>query len=126
MKRLLIAVVALTISNLPGSLPASANQETQATSAKAAWVEKTLASMTLDEKVGQLIIPATVGMFLSQESDTFKQIRRDIVEFHVGGYHMLGEVNTIHEPVGVALLINHLQELAKLPLMITADFEGGV
>ena len=125
-KRVLIPIVALTISNLPGSLSASANQEMQSTSAKAAWVEKTLASMTLDEKVGQLIIPATVGMFLSQESDTFKQIRRDIVEFHVGGYHMLGEVNTIHEPVGVALLINHLQELAKLPLMITADFEGGV
>ena len=125
-KIILIALVALTVSSLPASMPASANQETQSTSAKAAWVEKTLASMSLDEKVGQLIIPATVGMFLSRESDTFKQIRRDIVEFHVGGYHMLGEVNAIHEPVGAALLINHLQELAKLPLMITADFEGGV
>ena len=82
--------------------------------------------MTLDEKIGQLIIPAKVGMFLAQDSETFQQIRRDITEFHVGGYHMLGEVNVLHEPAGVALLINHLQELAKVPLWITADFEGGV
>src|SRR5262245_66423219 len=81
--------------------------------------------MSLDEKIGQLIIPATVGMFLAQESDTFKQIKRDITEFHVGGYHMLGEVNTLREPTGVALLINHMQELSKLPLSITADVEGG-
>ena len=78
--------------------------------------------MSLDEKVGQLIIPAAIGMFLSQDSEPFKEIRRDITEFHVGGYHMLGEVNTIHEPAGVTLLINHLQEIAKLPLLITADF----
>jgi len=82
--------------------------------------------MTLDEKVGQLIIPATVGMFLSQDSEAFAQARRDITEFHVGGYHMLGEVNILHEPAGVALLINHLQDLSRVPLWITADFEGGV
>ena len=82
--------------------------------------------MTLDEKIGQLIIPATIGMFLSQDSEVFQQARRDITKFHVGGYHMLGEVNILHEPAGVALFINHLQELAKVPLWITADFEGGV
>src|ERR1700730_1468990 len=65
-------------------------------------------------------------MFLAQDSDTFQQMRRDIIEYHVGGYHMLGETNTLHEPAGVALLINHLQALAKVPLWITADFEGGV
>ncbi len=89
------------------------------------WVEKTLAAMTLDEKVGQLIIAAKVGMFLTEASDTFQEMRRDITQFHVGGYHMLGEVNILHEPAGVALLLNRLQRLAKLPLLITADFEGG-
>lgn len=93
---------------------------------KKAWVDKTLASMSLDEKIGQLIMPAKVGMFLSQDSDAFKEIRRDISEFHVGGYLMLGEVNSLHEPAGVALLLNHMQELARVPLLISADFEGGV
>lgn len=90
------------------------------------WVETTLASMTVDEKVGQLIIPATVGMFLSQDSDGFKEIQRNITEFHVGGYHLLGDTSRLHDPGGVALLINHMQGLARVPLMITADFEGGV
>ncbi|MFY9607851.1 MAG: glycoside hydrolase family 3 N-terminal domain-containing protein [Blastocatellia bacterium] len=124
--RILLALIVLSLSNVTASSPASANQNTRANSSGDVWVERTLLSMTLDEKVGQLIIPATIGMFLSQDSDAFKQIRRDITEFHVGGYHMLGEVNSIHEPAGVALLINHLQEIAKVPLLITADFEGGV
>jgi len=104
---------------------AARNQNSKRPVVERSWVEKTLASMTLDEKIGQLIIPATVGMFLNQDSEVFKQARRDVTEFHVGGYHMLGEVNILHEPAGVALFINRLQELSKLPLWITADFEGG-
>jgi beta-N-acetylhexosaminidase len=127
-KKFLIALLMLSASNVFASLPATGSQKQNGKPKAAAksWVDATLASMTLDEKVGQLIIPATVGMFMSQDGESFQQIRRDITEFHVGGYHMLGEVNNLHEPAGVALLINHIQELAKVPLWITADFEGGV
>lgn len=123
-KKILLALLILSISN---STAARAQTNKPADrQAAAPWVEKTLAGMTVDEKIGQLIIPAVVGMFMNQETETFKNISRDITEFHVGGYHMLGEANTLHEPAGVALLINHLQEIAKVPLWITADFEGGV
>ena len=127
-KRLLLATLLISISNLLGAFPigAAQKQKDRSQAPDHSWVERTLASMTVDEKIGQLIIPAVVGMFLSQDTDAFQQIRRDVTEFHVGGYHMLGEVNNLHEPAGVALLINHLQELAKVPLWITADFEGGV
>jgi beta-N-acetylhexosaminidase len=90
------------------------------------WAEAQLAAMTLDEKVGQLIIPATVGMFLTENSEAFQEMQRDIKQFHVGGYHMLGDVTQLHEPAGVAVLINQIQKLSKQPLFITADFEGGV
>jgi beta-N-acetylhexosaminidase len=126
MKTFRMSFVAVIILNALASLPAIGAQEKEPVASQANWVEKTIASMTLDEKIGQLIIPATVGMFLSQDSETFQQARREITEFHVGGYHMLGEVNNLHEPAGVALFINHLQELARVPLWITADFEGGV
>ena len=128
LKRVVVAFALLSLSNVFALLPANAarKETSKPATLNQAWVEQTLASMTLDEKIGQLIIPATVGMFLSQDSETFQQMRRDITEFHVGGYHMLGEVSILHEPAGVALLINHLQELAKVPLWITADFEGGV
>lgn len=94
--------------------------------AETSWVEATLSAMTLDEKVGQLIIPATVGMFMVENSGAFQEIHRDLTQFHVGGYHMLGDVTMLHEPSGVALLINQMQRRAKVPLFITADFEGGV
>lgn len=115
----------LSASNALLYLPADGAQRQNSGRTQKSWAENTLESMSLDEKIGQLIIPATVGMFLSQDSEAFKQARRDIVEFHVGGYHMLGEVNSLHEPAGVALFINHLQDLSRVPLWITADFEGG-
>ena len=124
-KRVALALLLLSTSHAP-AVPAKGSQKEKPPGIEQSWVEKTLASMTLDEKIGQLIIPAMIGMFLSQDSEAFQQARRDISEFHVGGYHMLGEVNSLHEPAGVALLINHLQELSKVPLWITADFEGGV
>ena len=126
LKKVLLIVVIIATSNLLPSTAVEAYQNSKRPAPESSsWVEKTLASMTLDEKIGQLIVPATIGMFLTQESEAFKQARRDITEFHVGGYHMLGEVNILHEPTGVALFVNRLQELSKLPLWITADFEGG-
>ncbi|HET8677416.1 MAG TPA: glycoside hydrolase family 3 N-terminal domain-containing protein [Blastocatellia bacterium] len=129
LRRILLALLILSTSNAFAGLPQNGQRKTDQQKSgpnASAWVEKTLASMSVDEKIGQLIIPALVGMFLNQETEAFQQARRDITEFHVGGYHMLGEVNTLHEPAGVALLINHMQQLAKIPLWITADFEGGV
>ena len=86
------------------------------------WVEKTLRSMTLDEKIGQMLIPGgpPSGNFRSIDSDELNTMRRNIVEFHVGGYHTFGG-----DPAALSLVINEMQRMAKLPLLITADVEGG-
>ena len=127
-KTILLVLLSLSVSNVFAARPAESRQKAKSKPAPArgSWVEATLASLSMDEKIGQLIIPATVGMFLTESSDAYQQMRRDITEFHVGGYHLLGDVNTLHEPAGVALMLNQLQEMAKVPLWITADFEGGV
>jgi len=104
----------LTLALFCSTIPSAIAQKIDRDSSRNAWVEKTLSSMSLDEKIGQLIIPAKVGMFLTQDSETFQQMRRDVIEFHVGGYLLLGENDVLHEPVGA------------VPLWITADFEGGV
>ena len=78
------------------------------------WVETTLASMSLDEKIGQMLMPGT-------PVDDFQKIHRDIVDFHVGGYHVFGG-----DPASVALMINEIQRAAKVPLLIADNFEGGV
>ncbi len=85
-----------------------------------AWVEETLRQMTLDEKIGQMLIPAMAPVFMNRESEEFRRIERHIVDFHVGGYHAFGG-----DPVALAALLNRMQRLAKVPLLITADLEGG-
>lgn len=86
------------------------------------WVEKTIRSMTLDEKIGQMLFPSgpPSGGFRSIDSDELNTMRRNITEFHVGGYHTFGG-----DPAAVALVINELQRMSKVPLLITADVEGG-
>jgi beta-N-acetylhexosaminidase len=124
-RKIIIALIVLSLSNtFAYSFPQK--QKNKPKPVEQSWVDSTLAAMTLDEKVGQLIIPATVGMFMTESSEAFQEIQRDITRFHVGGYHMLGDVTSLHEPGGVALLINRLQKMSKTPLFITADFEGGV
>ncbi len=85
-----------------------------------AWVEETLRQMTLEEKIGQMLVPAMAPVFMNRESEEFRRIERNIVEFHVGGYHAFGG-----DPVALAALLNRMQRLAKIPLLITADLEGG-
>lgn len=85
-----------------------------------AWVEETLKRMTLEEKIGQMIFPALSAVFLNQENEQFQEIQRNIQEFHVGGYHAFGG-----DPAALALLLNRMQKLAQVPLLITADLEGG-
>lgn len=85
-----------------------------------AWVEKTLRSMTVDEKIGQLFVPMIPGGFRNLESDDFQKVRAHIVDYHVGGYHTYGG-----DAAGTALFINDMQAAARVPLLVTADLEGG-
>ena len=85
------------------------------------WIEKTLRSLSLDEKIGQLLVPQTPGGFRNVEADEFAKIRRNIVDFRVGGYH----INSGGDVAGSAVLINDMQRFARVPLLITGDLEGG-
>ena len=49
------------------------------------WVESTLKKMTLDEKVGQLMMVFYFGGFTSTESDEYKDLVESIEKRHVGG-----------------------------------------
>jgi beta-N-acetylhexosaminidase len=93
------------------------------------WVEKTLKSMSLREKLGQLLVVYFFGEFTSTESDEYKDLVRQVTENHVGGF-ILG---TKRQPLGIerggvyvaAVLANQMQKRAKVPLIVSADFERG-
>ncbi|HEX7136530.1 MAG TPA: glycoside hydrolase family 3 protein, partial [Vicinamibacterales bacterium] len=104
------------------------------------WVDETLKKLTVDEKVGQLIVPSFESGYLSTDSDTFDELTRLVREFHVGGFHVFGATQPVPsvllnasygnvilgQPFSAAFLINRLQSLSSIPLLNTADFETGV
>lgn len=85
------------------------------------WADKKLKKMSLDEKIGQLVHIGVNARFLNQDSNEFKELKRHVVENKVGGIIVFvgGVYDTVH-------LINRMQELAEIPLLISADFETGV
>lgn len=89
-------------------------------SADERWVDDTLRTLSLDEKIGQLLFPVTSGVFRNVDGDEFAKVRLDVSEFRVGGYHV-GR----GDPAAVALMTNDMQRLAKVPLLVTADLEAG-
>jgi beta-glucosidase-like glycosyl hydrolase/CubicO group peptidase (beta-lactamase class C family) len=84
------------------------------------WVRQVLNQLSLEERVGQLVMPAFRGLYFHNSSPEFEEIERQIRETHVGGFILFaGEV---YES---ALLINRMQSITKVPLLIASDFERG-
>ncbi|MBI3112291.1 MAG: glycoside hydrolase family 3 C-terminal domain-containing protein [Ignavibacteriales bacterium] len=75
------------------------------------WVEQTLGSMKLDEKIGQLFVPVHTTM-----DRTSAWIRNH----HIGGLWFARV-----EAKAIAAELNALQQISKVPLLVTVDFEKG-
>src|SRR5687767_1737361 len=86
----------------------------------AGWVNTTFASLSLEEKVGQLIMGRLEGDFENVKGPELQRIARLIRNYHIGGFAV-----GIGSPADVAIKLNALQSAAKLPLLIAADLEWG-
>jgi beta-N-acetylhexosaminidase len=76
--------------------------------------------MSVREKIGQLIALGVNAKFLSQDSDAYRTLRRQIEDNHVGGivlYH-----GSVLEGIHIS---NRLQALSRYPLLVSADMEYG-
>ncbi|MGL5694180.1 MAG: glycoside hydrolase family 3 N-terminal domain-containing protein, partial [Peptostreptococcaceae bacterium] len=77
------------------------------------WVKDTIASMTIEEKIGQLF----VNMGASREEDYLKSV---LDNYHIGGVR--------YNPAMSAQVYDQnkiLQENSRIPLLIAANTEGG-
>jgi len=84
------------------------------------WVEKTMKKMSLEEKIGQLVIVRYHGEFYNRQDEDFKQLEQLVHDYHLGGLILFGG-----EPLETAYFTNHFQRLAKVPLLIASDLERG-
>jgi beta-N-acetylhexosaminidase len=108
--------------------------------AAAKWVEDTFRKMTLDDKVGQLVVTSANSTYLSSDTDAFENLVKKIKELRLGGVHVFGGAEPIPavllnnaygsvilgQPLEAASLLNRLQQAAAIPLLNTGDFEAGL
>lgn len=104
------------------------------------WVKTTLQKMTLDEKVGQMIVTSAETTFLATDSAEYDRLSRLVSQYRIGGVHIFGGSEpapnvllnpaygavTLGQPLEAASLLNRLQSISSVPLLNTGDFEGGV
>lgn len=137
MKRLVLLLVAGALPLFAQELPTGLGSLDKAGEK---WVDKTFKSMSLDEKVGQLIVTSTDSTYLSTDSDEFERLAKKVTDLHVGGIHVFGGSerttnallnNTsgsviLGQPLAAASILNRLQALSKIPMLNTGDFEAGL
>jgi beta-N-acetylhexosaminidase len=84
------------------------------------WVEQTLAGLTLERKIGQLIC-SDIDLRTTAASDSNAQRWIELTRDHgLGMFVLYGGT-----PLGVASLLNQIQGEAQIPILMAADFEGG-
>ena len=93
------------------------------------WVQQTFVGMSLDEKIGQLIVVACYGGFCPIEGQEFQRLARQVEENHVGGLIIANRRGALgierSQVYPTAALVNALQRRARIPLLASADFERG-
>jgi beta-N-acetylhexosaminidase len=80
------------------------------------WINKLLDNMTLEEKVGQLLM---VG-FYNLNQETLPEIKEKIIKYNLGGFfHFNASQNFLS---GV---FSSIQEDVRIPILVGADYELG-
>lgn len=84
------------------------------------WADSVLASLTLEEKAGQLLMPFVLGDFAPEGSPGHRRMMEAVEELGVGGV-----IVSVGSPTEVAAKLNLLQSRARTPLLAAADLERG-
>ena len=85
------------------------------------WARQTLARMTLEERVAQMIGVRAFGLHYHPASEEGRRLRREVRDLGVGSVVVFeSEVDALPR------LLNGLQALAKVPLLVSADMERGM
>lgn len=87
--------------------------------AEVRWVEETLKSLSLRERLGQMLMtPVQVEQATGAR---LEELKKTLTELGLGGVVVRGG-----SPATVAALTNELQRIARVPLLVGADYERGL
>ncbi|MBI3818728.1 MAG: glycoside hydrolase family 3 C-terminal domain-containing protein [Planctomycetes bacterium] len=97
--------------DIPADVPAPSNVN----------IDALLASMTLEEKVGQCFVVAGNANVIDDARPEYKKLARLVQQFHAGG--VIWYRSKVYE---TAILNEKLQSLVKIPLIVACDLEAGM
>lgn len=83
-------------------------------------VDSLLGSLSVRQKVGQLIVPWLSGVYSALDDSAFLVAARWVDSLEVGGI-----IISVGSPFDIAAKLNTLQVRSRLPLLISADLEWG-
>ena len=86
-----------------------------------AWVDSVMQTLSLRDRVAQLVWPWLLGDYVSEASPQWDRMVRWVTEDHVGGI-----IISVGSPLEIAAKVNALQRASTLPLLVSADLETGV
>ncbi len=85
------------------------------------WVDSTLASLSLRERVGQMVMVWMLGDYTNVHDSSYAEVIRWVERDGIGGVSM-----SLGTPIEVAAKLNDLQRRARVPLLVSADLEPGL
>jgi len=84
-------------------------------------VDSTLASLSLRERVGQMVMVWMLGDYTNVRDSSYAEVIRWVERDGIGGVSM-----SLGTPIEVAAKLNDLQRRAGVPLLVSADLEPGL
>jgi beta-N-acetylhexosaminidase len=112
---LVLIVTAVQVLLAPNRPPAPALSDEAA-----AWAAETLAALPLEKKIAQIVTTDAVGGYIPDDDPRLARWIELARDHGLGMFVFYGGT-----PRDVAHLLNRLQKAAAIPLLISADFEGG-
>lgn len=91
--------------------------------------QRWMRSLSLRDKVAQLIFMPCYGEAINTRSSQYRHYQHLVRDLHIGGLIVLGHIQNGSvrnaEPYAMAAFLNRMQRIAKIPLLVGADFERG-
>jgi beta-glucosidase-like glycosyl hydrolase/CubicO group peptidase (beta-lactamase class C family) len=86
------------------------------------WVDSVFTTLSKSQKIAQLMVVRVSSIGPDHKVVFFdKQVEQDIIKYNIGGLCLFQG-----GPNKQATILNHLQAIAKTPLLVTIDAENGV
>ncbi len=125
----LAASFSMAAQQRPPSAKAPKSPSKKAKAAKLPQDEAWLRSMTLREKIAQLLVIPFYGENPPAKSKLYRQYAREVGTLRVGGLilvnHTRNGIVQYADPQTSAQFLNRMQRLARVPLIAGGDFERG-